>query len=188
MYTPLALPLIGVLEPELLIYDCMDELSAFDFAPPQLVERERQLLGQADVVFTGGPSLYQAKHGRHPNVHLFPSSVDAEHFRKALAGLPEPADQVPLPHPRLGYFGVIDERLDRPLLAHLAASHPEWHIIMVGPVVKIDPALLPRASNLHYLGQRPYETLPAYLAGWDVCLLPFARNAATVFISPTKTL
>jgi UDP-galactopyranose mutase len=188
MYTPMALPLTEVFEPEVVVFDCMDELSAFDFAPPQLVERERQLLERADVVFTGGPSLYRAKQGRHPNVHLFPSSVDAEHFRQALNGIPEPEDQARLPHPRLGYFGVIDERIDRPLLAHLAASHPEWHVIMIGPVVKVDPATLPEAPNLHYLGPRAYEVLPAYLAGWDVCLLPFARNAATRFISPTKTL
>jgi UDP-galactopyranose mutase len=188
MYTPMALPLIECVKPEVVIFDCMDELSAFDFAPPQLIERERQLLKRADIVFTGGPSLYRAKQGRHPNVHLFPSSVDAEHFRQALNGLPEPEDQARLPHPRLGYFGVIDERIDRLLLARLAASHPEWHVIMIGPVVKIDPATLPQGPNLHYLGQRAYEALPAYLAGWDVCLLPFARNAATRFISPTKTL
>jgi UDP-galactopyranose mutase len=188
LYTPMALPLTDVFEPEVVIFDCMDQLSAFDFAPSQLVEHERQLLQRADLVFTGGPSLYRAKQGRHPNVHLFPSSVDAEHFRQALSGLPEPEDQVCLPCPRLGFFGVIDERLDRPLLAHLAASHPEWHVIMIGPVVKVDPATLPQAPNLHYLGQRSYAALPAYLAGWDVCLLPFARNAATRFISPTKTL
>ena len=188
MYTPMALPLTAKFEPDVIIFDCMDELSAFDFAPPQLLEREQQLLERADVVFTGGPSLYRAKQNRHPNVHLFSSSVDVEHFRQALTGLSEPKDQAPLPHPRLGYFGVIDERLDRPLIAHLAASHPEWHIIMIGPVVKIDPTTLPQAPNLHYLGQRSYAVLPAYLGGWEVCLLPFARNAATQFISPTKTL
>jgi UDP-galactopyranose mutase len=188
MYTPMALPLTAKFEPDVIIFDCMDELSAFDFASPQLLEREQQLLERADVVFTGGPSLYRAKQNRHPNVHLFSSSVDVEHFRQALTGLPEPEDQAPLPHPRLGYFGVIDERLDRPLIAHLAGSHPEWHIIMIGPVVKIDPTTLPQAPNLHYLGQRSYAVLPAYLGGWEVCLLPFARNAATQFISPTKTL
>jgi UDP-galactopyranose mutase len=188
MYTPMALPLIDVFEPEVIILDCMDELSAFDLAPPQLVEREHQLFTRADLVFTGGPSLYRVKKHRHPNVHLFPSSVDAAHFRQALDGLPEPADQVLLPRPRLGFFGVLDERLDRPLLAHLTAAHPDWQVVLIGPVVKIDPTLLPQAPNLHYLGQRSYEVLPAYLAGWDVCLLPFARNAATQFISPTKTL
>jgi UDP-galactopyranose mutase len=188
LYTPMALPLADLCAPELMIFDCMDELAAFDYAPPQLVERERHLLARADVVFTGGPSLYRAKQGRHANVHLFPSSVDARHFGQALDNLVEPEDQALLPHPRLGFFGVIDERMDLPLLAHLAAAHPEWHIVMIGPVVKIALALLPQAANLHYLGQRPYATLPTYLAGWDVCLLPFARNAATRFISPTKTL
>jgi UDP-galactopyranose mutase len=188
LYTPMALPLIDFFEPEVLIFDCMDDLSAFDFAPPQLGEREQQLLKRADVVFTGGPSLYRAKQDQHPHVHLFPSSVDAAHFRQALHGLVEPPDQALLPHPRLGFFGVLDERMDLPLLTHLAVSHPAWHIIMVGPVVKIDPTTLPQAPNVHYLGQRSYEALPAYLAGWDVCLLPFARNAATRFISPTKTL
>lgn len=188
MYTPMALPLIRPFEPEGVVFDCMDELSAFDFAPPQLVEREAQLLRRADVVFTGGPSLYRAKQGKHPNVHCFPSSVDAAHFGQAKNGLEEPADQAGLPRPRLGFFGVIDERVDLAVLAHLAAAHPEWQVVMVGPVVKVDPATLPQAPNLHYLGQRPYEALPAYLAGWDVCLLPFARNRATAFISPTKTL
>ena len=188
MYTPMALPLAQLLEPEVVIFDCMDELSAFDLAPPQLVEREAQLLKRADVVFTGGPSLYRAKQGRHSNVHCLPSSVDAAHFGRAKDGLEEPADQAGLPRPRLGFFGVIDERLDLDVLASLAEAHPEWQMVMVGPVVKINPAMLPQAPNLHYLGQRPYAALPAYLAGWDVCLLPFARNRATAFISPTKTL
>ena len=188
MYTPMALPLTRLFDPEGVIFDCMDELSAFEFAPAQLVEREAQLLKQADIVFTGGPSLYRAKRSRHPHVHCFPSSVDAAHFGLAKNGLDEPADQADLPHPRLGFFGVIDERLDLTVLTHLAKAHPEWQIVMVGPVVKVDPAALPQAPNLHYLGQRPYEALPAYLTGWDVCLLPFARNRATAFISPTKTL
>jgi glycosyltransferase involved in cell wall biosynthesis len=93
-----------------------------------------------------------------------------------------------LAHPRLGFFGVLDERLDLRLLDFLAEQRPDWQIVLVGPVVKIDPATLPRRPNMHYLGQRSYDELPGYLAGWDVCLLPFARNDATRFISPTKTL
>ncbi len=187
LYTPLALPLTATLDPTLLIYDCMDELSAFAFAPPQLLQREAETLAQADLVFTGGPSLYRAKQDRHPSVHCFPSSVDAAHFQQAQS-LAEPADQAALPRPRLGFFGVIDERIDLELLRALAEAHPEWQIVMVGPVVKIDPAQLPAAPNLHYLGQRHYAELPAYLGGWDVCILPFAQNEATRFISPTKTL
>jgi UDP-galactopyranose mutase len=186
-YTPMALPLASALHPAAVIYDCMDELSAFLGAPPQLLQREEQLLQRADIVFTGGPSLFRAKQNRHSNVHCFPSSVDAAHFAKA-KNAADAADQASLPYPRLGFFGVVDERMDLDLLKALAESHPEWQIVMVGPVVKVDPALLPQRPNLHFLGHRSYDQLPEYLAGWDVCLLPFALNEATRFISPTKTL
>ena len=186
-YTPMALPLAEGLKPRAVIYDCMDELSAFWGAPPELVQREQKLLERSDLVFTGGPSLYRAKKDRHSAVYCFPSSVDATHFAKAKETA-EPPDQAPMTHPRLGFFGVLDERLDLPLLGSVAAKHPEWQVVMVGPVVKIDPQTLPQAPNIHYLGQRPYAELPAYLSGWDVCILPFARNRSTQFISPTKTL
>lgn len=188
-YTPMALPLAAGLSPRVLIYDCMDELSAFKFAPPQLLDFERQLLSRADVVFTGGPSLYRAKKDRHANCHCFPSSVDAAHFGQAATGeLADPPSQAGIPHPRLGFFGVIDERFDRELLADAATARPDWQFVMVGPVVKIDPAELPQNSNIHYLGQQKYQDLPAFLSGWDVALLPFARNDSTKFISPTKTV
>lgn len=187
-YTPMALPVAHALTPRAVIYDCMDELSAFLGAPPELLQREAELLEMADLVFTGGPSLYRAKKDRHPNVYCFPSSVDARHFGQARDGIEQPDDQRDMLHPRLGFFGVIDERMDLPLLDALAGAHPDWQIVMVGPVVKIDPATLPRRPNIHYLGQRSYADLPRYLGGWDVCLLPFARNEATRFISPTKTL
>ena len=187
-YTPMALPLADGLTPRAVVYDCMDELSGFLNAPVQLLEREQALLERADLVFTGGPSLYEAKRRRHPRVHCFPSSVDASHFATATNGIAEAADQQTLPHPRFGYCGVIDERLDLGLIAAMAETHPEWHIVMVGPVVKIDPDSLPRFANIHYFGQKQYQELPSYLKGWDVCIMPFARNAATRFISPTKTL
>ncbi|HET6779276.1 MAG TPA: glycosyltransferase [Gemmatimonadales bacterium] len=191
LYTPMALPLALWLDPEAAVYDCMDELSLFAGAPAELLDLEEELLEYADVMFTGGPSLYRAKQSRHPNVHCFPSSVDAGHFRlRDTAGneVSEADDQAELAHPRLGFYGVIDERLDLEIVRRLAEAHPEWQIVLVGPVVKIDPAQLPRIQNIHYFGQRSYEELPRYLAGWDVCLLPFARNEATKFISPTKTL
>ncbi|MDQ4075671.1 MAG: glycosyltransferase [Chloroflexota bacterium] len=187
-YTPQALPLARSLTPQAVVYDCMDELSAFQHSPPELIAHEADLFRWADLVFTGGPSLYRSKRAHHPRVYCFPSSVDARHFGQACNGLMEAADQSPLPHPRLGYFGVIDERIDLELLAALAETHPEWQLVIVGPVAKIDPETLPRHSNIHYLGQRPYDQLPHYLVGWDLCLLPFARNDATRFISPTKTL
>ena len=145
-YTPMALPLLDTLNAQAVVFDCMDELSAFHFAPPQLLQREAELLRLADVVFTGGPSLYKAKKGRNPNVYCFPSSVDAKHFAQRPA---EADDQAPLPHPRLGFFGVVDERFDLPLLGAVAQAHPEWQLPIVGPVVKIDPASLPRQPNIH---------------------------------------
>lgn len=188
-YTPMALPLSEPLVPMAVVYDCMDELSAFLHAPKHLLDNEAQLLALADLVFTGGPSLYRAKKNRHPNVHCFSSSVDAEHFRQARIGTAqEPAHQAGLAHPRLGFFGVIDERIDLGLIAYMADAHPEWQIVMVGPIVKIDPASLPKRANIHYMGQRQYAELPGLLSGWDICLLPFARNESTKFISPTKTL
>ncbi|MEW7311175.1 NAD(P)-binding protein [Buttiauxella gaviniae] len=187
-YTPMALPLLTVFTPSLVVYDCMDELSAFEKAPRQLLQRESALLTRADIVFTGGPSLYRAKVGRHHNVHCFPSSVDAIHFEQALDRTNHHPLQDSLPHPRLGYCGVIDERMDLELLAALADAHPEWQLVMVGPVVKIDPQKLPQRDNIHYLSMQPYQALPQFLAGWDVCLMPFAINASTRFISPTKVL
>ncbi len=190
-YTPMMLEFSrGVAEnAAAVVYDCMDELAAFKFAPERLKQLERELVGMADVVFTGGYSLYEAKRGWHANIHPFPSSVDRSHFAKArsLSGATEPADQAALPHPRLGFYGVIDERMDMTLVAALADAHPEWSVVMVGPVVKVDPAALPRRPNIHYLGAKGYEALPTYLAGWDVALCPFAINESTRFISPTKT-
>lgn len=187
-YTPMALPLLQELHPSLVVYDCMDELAAFKNSPKQLLQRETALLNLADLVFAGGPSLYKAKRERHANAHCFPSSVDVRHFARALARGEGHEAQRALGHPRLGFYGVIDERFDSALIGVMADAHPEWHIVLVGPVLKIDPASLPQRPNIHYLGQRDYEELPAFLAGWDVCLLPFALNEATRFISPTKVL
>ena len=187
-YTPMALPLLQGFDPSLVIYDCMDELAAFKNAPKQLLQRESALLNIADLVFTGGPSLYQSKRDRHANAHCFSSSVDAKHFQKALDRTYSHPEQEHLARPRLGFYGVIDERFDTDLIKQVAAARPDWQIVLVGPVVKIDPANLPRANNIHYMGQRTYDQLPQFLAGWDVCLLPFALNESTKFISPTKVL
>lgn len=186
-YTPMALQFTRHLRPRAVVYDCMDELSAFRGASPLLRGLESELMSRADLVFTGGQSLYEAKRGLHPRVYAFPSSIDAEHFGSAREVSEEPADQTGIPHPRLGFFGVIDERLDIALLDEVARMRPEWQLVMIGPVVKIDPATLPQHENIHYLGMKSYEELPAYLSGWDVALLPFARNESTRFISPTKT-
>lgn len=186
-YSPLFLPYSSHLRPRLTVYDCMDELAAFAGAHPAMLSREAELLSRADLVLTGGMSLYGAKVTRHANVHAFPSSIDQAHFRKARARGAEPEDQKPIGGPRIGFHGVIDERFDHELIARAAGLRPDWHFILVGPVCKIDPAILPRRSNIHYLGKKEYAELPAYLGGWDLCMMPFARNESTRFISPTKT-
>jgi UDP-galactopyranose mutase len=194
LYTPMALPLLGMLRPGCVVYDCMDELSAFKDAPRQLRQRENALMKTACLVLTGGPSLYAARRELHANVHCLPSAVDVSHFapaklrhdsRPAIDAL---ALQSDFDGPRLGFYGVIDERLDLKLVERLADARPGWHIVMAGPVARIDPASLPRRENLHWLGVQPYERLPYLLNGWDVALMPFALSEATRFISPTKTL
>lgn len=186
-YTPMALAFSAHLAADLVVYDCMDELSAFAQAPPAMRTFETALFARADVVFTGGRSLYESKRTCHRNVHAMPSSVDVPHFATARRAALDPDDQQPIGRPRLGYFGVIDERMDLPLLAAVADARPEWQIVMLGPVVKIDPATLPQRPNLHYLGPKRYEELPRYIGFWNVALMPFARNESTRFISPTKT-
>jgi glycosyltransferase involved in cell wall biosynthesis len=187
-YTPMALPLLEEMKSRRVVYDCMDELSAFKNPPPHLVAREEMLLNRADIVFTGGPSLYNAKKDRNPNVHCFPSSVDVNHFRQARDRNIAHPSQGDLSRPRLGFYGVIDERFDADLVGKIAEIHPEWQIVLVGPIVKIDPKTLPQHPNIHYMGQQPYSALPQFLAAWDVCLMPFAMNESTRFISPTKSL
>jgi UDP-galactopyranose mutase len=186
-YTPMALAFAGHLAPDVTVYDCMDELSAFRGAPPAMLDMERRLLERADLVFTGGRSLFEAKRNRHPRVSCFPSSIDTAHFGQARGTLAEPESLSAIPHPRMGFFGVIDERMDLDLVAAVAALRPDLHLVMLGPVVKIEPASLPQAPNLHWLGGRRYEELPTYLAHWDLGFMPFALNESTRFISPTKT-
>lgn len=186
-YTPMAMEFSDHLRPQTIIYDCMDELSKFHGAPEELVYREQELLELADVVFTGGQSLYEEKRNRHGEVHAFPSGIETRHFNKARLSKVEPEDQRHIPHPRLGFVGVIDERMNMGLLREMAEQKPSWQFVMVGPTAKIDPESLPRAKNIHYLGMKSYEDLPSYLSSWEVALMPFAKNEATRFISPTKT-
>ncbi len=186
-YTPMALAISDHLNPTMIVYDCVAEPSASGFAPPDMKDREKELLNKADLVFTGGYSLYEAKKNRHPDVHAFPNSIDSEHYSKARVYNTDPADQATIPHPRLGYFGVIDERMDLSLIENVARRKPEWHLVMVGPVSKISVSALPALPNIHYLGMKKYDELPAYISGWDIAILPFAHNDATRYISPTKT-
>lgn len=186
-YSPMMFNFARHVEASAVVYDCMDELANFRFAPPRLKELESELMARADVVFTGGASLFDAKRHRHDNIHAFPSSVDVGHFATSRDGLAPAADLSSIPGPRLGFYGVIDERIDLALLETVALARPYWSLVMVGPLAKIGPHDLPLVANLHFLGARNYADLPAYLAGWDVALMPFAINDATRFISPTKT-
>jgi len=175
-------------EPALVVFDAMDELANFHGAPACLREQERALMAHADLVFTGGPSLYRSRKAHHPAVHCFPSGVEATHFAQAANGIARPPDLNAQPRPILGYYGVIDERLDVALVDAIAAERPDWTLTLIGPVAKINRDDLPRRPNIVYYGQQAYDDLPSYLACFDVAFLPFARNAATRFISPTKTL
>jgi hypothetical protein len=186
-YTPMGMDFAKDIEAGLTVFDCMDELSAFKFAPKELIENEKQLMEKADIVFTGGHSLYEAKRDRHSRIYAFPSSIDVAHFAQAREITEEPEDQKMITGPKLGFCGVIDERFDTKLLAEMAGLRPEWNFVMVGPVVKIRDEDLPRAANIHYLGSKSYQELPAYFSGWDIALMPFAINESTRFISPTKT-
>lgn len=186
-YTPMALPFSDHLEPTITVFDCMDELSAFKFAPVALKENEQRLLKKADVVFTGGYSIYEAKRNTHAHIYPFPSSIDREHFSAARSIEQDPADQAGIPHPRFGFYGVIDERFDIEMIGAAATARPDWQFVLIGPIVKIDEATLPKNLNIHYLGGKNYQELPHYLAGWDVAIIPFAQNESTRFISPTKT-
>ncbi len=189
LYTPAVVNFIDILKPDLVVYDVMDELAAFKFASPRLKQQEQELLDRADLVFGGGPSLYEGKKDRHPDVHLFPSGVEQEHFAQALEPrFPVPPDMSDLPHPIVGYYGVIDERLDLDLLRRAAEARPEWSFVLVGPVLKIQESDLPRLPNIHYPGKKGYDELPSYLKSFDVAMMPFALNQSTRFISPTKTL
>ncbi|MFN2484605.1 MAG: glycosyltransferase [Candidatus Limnocylindria bacterium] len=185
--TPMSQPIVAAFDAACVVYDCMDDLASFKFAPRPIRDREARLLAAADLVFTGGIGIYEAKRALHPKVFPFPSSVDAAHFGRARGSAPEPRDLADIAHPRLGFVGVVDERMDMRLLAGVAAARPEWSWVIIGPVAKIPYRLLARAANIHYLGRRDYAVLPDYLGHVDVAIMPFAINAATRYISPTKT-
>jgi glycosyltransferase involved in cell wall biosynthesis len=189
-YDPMAAPcFIGKTGERAVVYDCMDELSQFKFAPPEIVQRERVLLAAADVVFAGGRKMWLSKSKQNDNAHFYGCGVDVAHFAKARAAETQiPADVAGLNRPVLGYFGVVDERLDYELIEKLADADPKWNIVMVGPTAKVDPNALPKRANLHWLGRREYDQLPNYTKAFDVCLMPFALNEATEYINPTKAL
>jgi len=188
-YTPMAWGVApDAFRPSLVVFDAMDELANFRGAPRRLREQEAALMTEADLVFAGGPSLYDARKHRHPDVHCFPSGVESSHFAQAANGVVRPADLAAVTRPVIGFYGVIDERVDLELLGAVAAARPDWTLAMIGPVLKIAKEDLPQHPNILYYGKQEYRDLPGFLACFDVAILPFARNEATQFISPTKTL
>jgi glycosyltransferase involved in cell wall biosynthesis len=189
VFSPLADYLAAAAQPQvkLIVYDCMDDLASFKDGTPEMRQRETNLLSLADLVFTGGRSMYEARKDRHERVSCFPSGVDVEHYQASKEFVP-PAAVAGIDRPRLGYFGVLDERIDWPLIATIAAQRPDWQWVLVGPTAKVDPEELPHAPNIHYLGQQAYADLPDFLQSFDLAVMPFALNDATRFISPTKTL
>jgi UDP-galactopyranose mutase len=187
-YSPAAMSFTDHLRPLATVYDCMEEVPVMRNGHLEAAhELEATLCRKADLVFTGGHGLYEEKRHLYPSVHAFPSAVDFPHFVQARMRSDDPPDQYDIPHPRLGWFGVIDERVDLDLISGLAWRRPDWHIVLVGPIANISPAALPQAPNIHYLGNKPYSVLPRYLAGWDVAIMPFVRNESTRFLSPSKT-
>ena len=189
-YDPMAVTAFaGQMNERAIVYDCMDQLSQFRYAPPELVKRERELLAVADVVFAGGPKIWEEKRKHNSNSFCYGCGVDLAHFALAReSNCPMPADVCDLPRPIFGYIGVVDERLDYDLIGRVAEANPEGSVVMVGPWTKVDPATFPQARNIHWLGNRDYSLLPAYAKAFTVCLMPFALNEATEFINPTKAL
>jgi len=170
------------------VFDAMDDLASFRNAPPQMRAQEDLMLQMADIVFTGGPTLYRQRQHRHPRVFCFPSGVDRAHF--ASPGQPSAASRSlsQMRRPVIGFYGVIDERMDMDLVAQLADLRPDWNFALVGPLAKIRPEDLPVRSNIRHFGMQSYQALPAILNKFDVAMMPFALNDATRAISPTKTL
>lgn len=189
-YDPMAVTAFaGHMGERAIVFDCMDQLSQFRGAPKELLRRERELLSIADVVFAGGPKIGKDKIKYNANTHTFGCGVDVAHFGKAREAATEiPADIADLPGPVFGFFGCVDERIDYDLLAKLADANPTGSVVVIGPPIKVDPATFPQRPNLHWLGGRDYQQLPAYVKGFDVCMMPFALNEATEFINPTKAL
>lgn len=186
-YTPMALAISDHFNPVLVVYDCMVDLSSYRFARREVGDRERDLLRRADLVFTVGHSLYEARKNRHPEVHVFPGSVDAEHFERGRLYVEDAIDQERIPRPRIGFFGVVDERMDFVLLEEVARRKPQWHFVMIGPVMRSSRNAVPKLPNIHWLGRKTYDELPEYASGWDLTMLPYAHNKVTRYVNPTKT-
>ena len=167
------------------VYDCVDPAPLGGDAPARVVDRERLLLAHADLVLTPSHALHERLRGEHPAAHAVPSAIDPAPLARARALVPEPDDQAAIPHPRIGYAGPIDARLDLALVELVAMMRPELHFVFLGDTAELEAASLPQAPNLHWLGARRPDQLPAYLAGWEVAMLPLVRPGRPELASPT---
>jgi len=195
IYHPRYIDAIGKFKEELIIYDCMDDFTSLlsDYEDRERnIKDERALLKKADMVFAGGYSIAELKRDSREHIHVFPSAVEIYHFKKARSdNLEMPDDITDIPHPILGYWGAIDERVDHELLKRLAMKHPEWSIVLLGPIVRHkagDLSYLKEIKNIFWLGPKDYSLLPNYAKAFDVCLIPFVLSREGKFLSPTKTL
>ncbi len=186
-------PFVDYLVPRLrtskVIYDVIDDFTAFDWAPQNASRMERYLLSSADIVFTGTYALYKKKKSFCKDATFIPCGVDFSRFQRPedTNPEPEPEDIQGLPRPIIGYAGTLSERIDTSILSGLAERLPDASIVLIGPVHR-SLGRPPRAHNIHYLGLKRHEELPAYLHRFDVALLPFRLTKAAMAINPVKTL
>ena len=186
-FLPTTAPMIRYLKPQKVIYYCVDEWSAFSFLNGRLMEQmEADLIKQSDVVITSAEKLYASKRHLHPKTYLVPHGVDSEHFGKAcLPGTIVPKELEGLPIPIIGFWGLIHEWIDIDLIYHVASQRPQWSFVLIGKV-GVDCSSLKKLSNVHLLGVRSYDTLPAFAKGFAVGIMPFKINRLTENVNPIK--
>ncbi|MBN1593755.1 MAG: glycosyltransferase [Candidatus Coatesbacteria bacterium] len=189
-YAPRFAPIIDSLDHAAVVYDIMDEHSAFGFARRETMELERRLLESADVVFAGTNALAERKAEFAPDIKYYPCGVEFDHFSSALGGsLPVPAALSEVEGPVIGYFGAVDDRLDFDMIFAVARAYPEWNFLLAGPWLSSrQRSELETTGNIILPGLVDYSELPAYLARFDVAILPFVLNKLTLHIHPTKAL
>jgi len=188
-FTPDVAYALGHFGEEKVVYYCVDDHAAFTgYDRQQVLRDEEALCRRADLVVTTSMALQESKKAWNPNTILVPHGVDYEHFSRAVReDLPCPPDIADIPHPRLGFFGLIRDWVDLALLADIARARPDWHIVMIGDAdSNVNLAQYRTIRNMHFLGRKPYEDLPAYCKAFDVGLIPFKINELTKAVNPIK--
>ena len=185
-FTPPSVWAAGHLGEERLVYHCVDDFSAFEGASQAIVRYEEELCRRADAIIACSQPLFESRGQWNPNTFLLRHGVEYAHFARALdPELSEPDDLAGIPHPRIGFHGLIAEWVDLRLLRLVADAMPDAHIVLIG---QANRALreLEGAPNMHHLQRKPYEQLPAYCKGMDVAVLPFAPGPLTAASNPLK--